>query len=170
MQYQYHDLGSAQGRDPWPWTLQFYQFNEVAEWRDTHFFGTSIKPFRCRSCDEMMSLWWIMIIRHKYGIYICIFTWKFICYISNSLIFRSRIVYRISNLAAAQSAGLRSRFPVRPSSRLQEERPLESRISRLILTFSPRGFVFPRADSKSVAWKLKNRILLWAHHIPIVNF
>ena len=38
---------------------------------------------------------------------------------------------------------LRSRFPVRPSCMLQEERPLASRISRLILTLSSRGFVFP---------------------------
>ena len=30
-------------------------------------------------------------------------TWKLICYIFNSLIFRSRIVYRIHNLVAAQS-------------------------------------------------------------------
>ena len=38
--------------------------------------------------------------------------------------------------------GLRSRFPVRPSSMLQEERPLESRISRLIPTLSSRALVF----------------------------
>ena len=35
--------------------------------------------------------------------YIHIFMWKLTCYIFNSLIFRSRIVYRIPNLAAAQS-------------------------------------------------------------------
>ena len=40
-------------------------------------------------------------------------------------------------------AGLRSRFPMRVSFLLQEERPLKSRISRLILTLSPRGLVFP---------------------------
>ena len=40
-------------------------------------------------------------------------------------------------------ASLRSRFLVRPSCMLQEERPLASRISRLILTLSSRGFVFP---------------------------
>ena len=40
---------------------------------DTHFFGTSIKPFYmfwifwCPSCHEKMSLWWIMIIRYKIG-------------------------------------------------------------------------------------------------------
>ena len=45
-------------------------------------------------------------------------------------------------------AGLRSRFPMRVSFLLQEERPLELRISRLFLTLSPRGLVFPdRADT-----------------------
>ena len=38
--------------------------------------------------------------------------------------------------------GLRSRFPMRAFSMLQEERPLESRISPLILTLTSRGFVF----------------------------
>ena len=33
-------------------------------------------------------------------------------------------------------------FPMRPSSMLQEERPLESQISRLIPTLSSRGLVF----------------------------
>ena len=46
-----------------------------------------------------------------------------------------------------RSSSSRSRFPVRPSSMLQE-RPLESRISRLILTLSSRWFVFPdRSDT-----------------------
>ena len=40
-------------------------------------------------------------------------------------------------------SSLRSRFPMRPSSMLQEEWPLASRISRLILTLSSRGLVFP---------------------------
>ena len=45
-----------------------------------------------------------MIIRHKiWYIYLYIFTWKLICYIFDSLILRSRIVYRILNLAAAQT-------------------------------------------------------------------
>ena len=47
-----------------------------------------------------------------------------------------------------RSTGLISRFPMRVSFLLQEERPLESRISRLFLTLFPRGFVFPdRADT-----------------------
>ena len=37
----------------------------------------------------------------------------------------------------------RSRFLVRPSCMLHEERPLASRISQLILTLSSRGLVFP---------------------------
>ena len=45
-------------------------------------------------------------------IYIYISTLKLICYIFNSLIFRSRIVYRIPNLAAAKS-GYLSAFTVR---------------------------------------------------------
>ena len=61
--------------------------------------------FRTCSCDEMMSLL-IMIVRHKIcSLSIYIFTWKLICYIFDSLIFRSRIVYRIPNLAAAQKCG-----------------------------------------------------------------
>ena len=40
-------------------------------------------------------------------------------------------------------AGLRSWFPMRASFMLQVERPLKSRISRLIPTLSSRGFVFP---------------------------
>ena len=39
-------------------------------------------------------------------------------------------------------ASLRSRFPMRPSSMLQEEQLLKSRISLLILTLSSRGLVF----------------------------
>ena len=43
-----------------------------------------------------------MIIRHKIWYIHIHITWKLICYRYNSLIFRSRIVYRIPNLAAAQ--------------------------------------------------------------------
>ena len=49
--------------------------------------------------------------------------------------------------------GLRSRFPVRPSSMLQEERPLESRISWLIPTLSSR--VFDKIHEK-LDWFLEN--------------
>ena len=45
-------------------------------------------------------------------------------------------------------SSLRSRFRTRASSMLQKERPIESRISWLILTLSSRGFLFPdRADT-----------------------
>ena len=48
-----------------------------------------------------------------------------------------------SRLKCLRRASLRSRFLVRPSCMLQEERLLASRISRLILTLSSRGLVFP---------------------------
>ena len=41
-----------------------------------------------------------------------------------------------------RQSSLRSRFPIRPSFMLQEERPHESRISWLFLTLSLRGLVF----------------------------
>ena len=78
---------SASRRCPCPCTLYLYKFNVVLEFK-------------------WCLVWWIMIIEHKISyiyIYIHIFTWKLICYIFNSLIFRSRIVYRIPNLAAAQT-------------------------------------------------------------------
>ena len=50
---------------------------------------------------------------------------------------------RRPGLKSPRSASLRSRFPMRPSLMLQEERPLDSRVSRLILTLSSLGFVFP---------------------------
>ena len=62
--------------------------------------------FWCRSCDEMMSCMMANVIRHKIWytyMYKYIITWKLTCYKINSLIFRSRIVYRIHNLAAAQN-------------------------------------------------------------------
>ena len=69
---------------------------------------------------------------------------------SRGLVFPDRLstLDRRPRPKSPSRASLRSRFPMRTSFMLQEERPLESRVSRLILTLSSRGFVFPdRADT-----------------------
>ena len=78
---------------------------------------------------------------------------------------------RVETLRRSSSeSSQRSRFPVRPSSMLQQERPLESQISRLILTLFARGFVCPdrlntldrRPGPKSLrSAGLKGRFWIW---------
>ena len=64
--------------------------------------------------------------------------------LSRGLVFHDRLntLDRRPGPKSLRRAGLRSRFPVRPTCMHQEERPLELRISRLILTLLPRGLVF----------------------------
>ena len=73
-------------------------------------------------------------------------SWLILTLFSRGFVFLDRLPGL--NLKSFRRSGLKSWFPIRAPSRLQEERPVKSWISRLIPTLSSRGYVFPdRADT-----------------------